>query len=1111
MSTLVIMGTVLADSGYYYCIVTDDYGNSTRSNSAHLRVNKIPVATIANSLQNNECSFIPFSDMVLGESYGVPGTSYLWRRTMPAGIVTTILETGTIANIGDAINGSFENTTDSPITITFYITPVGPVPTFCTGLTDSAKITINPVPRVVPVFTRADICDDRNAQVSLNTTDITLTTPTVMTQGVIRFDYSVSVTGLPGEVTGNTSPANDLNPGQMIAFTYRNYTDTIQSVYYAITPKVVGLGCNPGLVNTPEIKIHAVPLQDLEITKNLTCDGGSDATLMATISQGAGAYNILWNRPFAPPIRDSLMLHNRPGGRYDIFVTDNNGCYSTNYVYVQGATIGTRLDVTADVSCFGYNDGEVALRVLNDATSGIPPFEYWLVRNIQDSVAYGTLPATEVTNTHGGLFAGDYKLHLRDINGCSDTISEVTVRQPDLIAVTFAKQPYSGYDVSCKGYNDGHVWVNTISGGTGAYSYLWYTYNGEITGDSTQNRLDNIPAGMYYLRVTDANNCQIVDSVEIFEPDGMDLAGYELSFSRDSSFNISCAGGNDGTIEINVTGGSGTYSYNWTGPAGDPGNTAKITGLAAGTYSCSVMDQNGCELRLPPLATLPAFTLTEPTPLTLTAVPSLSVSGSENINCFGGTGSIDLTVTGGSTGNYNYSWTSADGSGIVAGYGDQGSLTAGTYNIVVTDSNLCSISDEITLTEPAEIVLSLIPTHITCISGNFDNGSIDLTVTGGVLPYNFAWSNGAGTEDITGLTEGYYTVTVTDGNGCQTTDSVRINLPPPLSFSHTLSDYNGLNISCFGLSNGSIEIELTSGEAPFVYYWTKPDGSVSTDQNLYNLKAGHYTLLITDKNNCTATGVFDLTEPGRLGMDITLSESQTGEHNISCASGNGGSIDINPVNSVGNVIYLWSDGVTGNSRTGLTAGNYQVILIDQNNCQTDSLIVLTQPDSIKIRFDVRQAFCPDSPDGIINTTITGGVPGPGYNFTWSDNSTTQNLTNILSGTYIITVRDANNCVVKDSVVMEPLNETCLVIPNAFTPNGDNINDVWNIDMIHLYPQIEVKIFDRWGTMLWRSEKGYPQPWDGRTKGALLPIDSYYYIIDLHNGTKPVVGNITIMR
>ncbi|MBA4321557.1 MAG: hypothetical protein C0408_01945, partial [Odoribacter sp.] len=650
------------------------------------------------------------------------------------------------------------------------------------------------------------------------------------------------------------------------------------------------------------------------------------------------------------------------------------------------------------------------------------------------------------------------------------------------------------------------AWVQTISGGRGGYTYRWYTFNGNIPGAINTYRIDNIIAGKYYLETKDVLGCVKIDSLVMTEPNGMLLSAYQLSSSADANFNISCNGGNDGFIKLTITGGSGIYNYNWTGPGGFTSTTRDITGLIAGTYSATVIDLNGCIL-MPQ----PAYTLTQPAALSIAETKSLAPDGLNNINCNGGTGSINLTITGGSIGTYKYNWSTVNGSGLVNGQKDQSALTAGTYHIVVTDSNLCVSVKDITLTQPQPLITSLTPTHITCQAAGFDNGSIDLTVTGGASPYIFNWSNGAFSEDINSLTQGLYKVTVTDGNGCLKKDSVIINLPPSLTFTSNLSSFNGVNIRCFGLSDGSIQIIPVTGKSPYIYNWTGPDGYVSSNQNITGLKAGQYSLQITDANLCTATGIFNLSEPGKLDMTVSLSASTVGGFNINCAGTSTGSINLEAVNNVGTTNWLWSDGYTGKSHSNIPAGTYRVILTDLNNCNKDSTIILTEPDSIKISFDISQAFCPDSPDGEIQINVTGGIIGAGYSYKWSDNSTSQNLANILKGKYRVIVTDANNCSVKDSVEMEPLNETCLVIPNAISPNGDNINDVWNIGMIHLYPQMEIKIFNRWGEILWRSERGYPNPWDGRSKGALLPIDSYHYIIDLHNGSKPVLGNVTIVR
>jgi gliding motility-associated-like protein len=242
-----------------------------------------------------------------------------------------------------------------------------------------------------------------------------------------------------------------------------------------------------------------------------------------------------------------------------------------------------------------------------------------------------------------------------------------------------------------------------------------------------------------------------------------------------------------------------------------------------------------------------------------------------------------------------------------------------------------------------------------------------------------------------------------------------------------------------------------------------------------------------------------------------LSSSIAGGFNINCAGEYTGSIDIKTVNQVKTVDYLWADGIFGNTRTNLPAGNYSLIITDANNCHSSATIRITQPDSMKLIFNISPPFCPDKPDGSIETTVTGGVKGAGYFYRWSDNSTNSNLVNIPGGYYKVIVTDLNGCSLKDSVSVNPINETCLEIPNAISPNGDLINDVWNIGLKELYPSMDIIIFNRWGETIWRSEKGYPRPWDGTSNGTPLPIDSYHYIINLHNGTKPIVGNVTIVR
>ncbi len=1112
-STLTIIGAELADTGYYYCIVSDRYKNFTRTDSAHLTVKKIPRATVTPEMQDHECSNIDFDPIVLGLTYyDDPGTIFLWTRDNPDGILSSVPMSGSASNIGDVLSGSFTNITDEPVKIIFLVTPVGPDPTYCVGNPVPAAVTVNPTPRVIPVNALPSICNNES-------TGITLTTPTTMTKGSIAFDYTVSLTGAPGDLTGSTSPQTDLYPGYQIILPYQNTSDTIQSVFYTITPKNNDLVCIYDSIRIPEVKVHPVPLQDLYISMPFTCTGGSNGALTAVLSRGSKPDDIKWERPWLgettyTTTANTDILPVQYVGNYRVTVRDELGCSAmSSYIFISGAVLDTYLYVKDKANGYGTtcpesSDGELWVKETSGST-GVAPFVYTIIYNGQDTVVNSdTLLTKESWNYYYNLKPGNYRIYIRDVNGCINiNYPGIDIIPPDEITVEFDKYEYpGGNNISCLGYSDGSVGIDNIYGGSGGYTYKWTKDGGTITGPDNLDHIDNITAGKYYLTTTDWLGCVKVDSVILTEPEGMVLSGSEVSRSNDSTYNVSCNGGNDGYINLTVTGGSGTYLYSWSGPGGFTATTRDISGLYAGTYTCVVTDVNGCIL-----TPNPVFTLSEPAPLAINAVPSTSVEGSHNINCYGGTGSIDITMAGGSVGTYRYSWSTTDGSGLVDGQEDQTGLTAGTYHLVASDSNNCVSTADITLTQPQPLALTLVPTNITCNPPGFNNGSVNLIVTGGVGPYSHSWSNGASTEDISGLTEGYYSVTVTDINGCSITDSTRINLPPPLLYDVIISEFTGYNVSCYGLSNGTININSTSGTPPYVFNWTGPGGYTSSDRYITGLRAGEYTMVLTDSNSCTSVEVIELTQPDRLTMDATLSSSIAGGYNINCTGDSTGTIDIVPVNNVGNVSYLWSDGLTSASRSGLPAGDYGLIITDENSCYGDTIITLTQPDTLKISSESTQPWCPDTPDGEIRLTVTGGVVGTDYEYRWSDNSTNRDITDIYSGLYIVTVSDLNECALNDTINLEPLNESCLIIPNAISPNGDLINDVWNIGMMDIYPRAEVKIFNRWGIIIWRSEKGYPQPWDGRSNGKLLPVDSYHYIIDLNNGSKPIVGNITIVR
>jgi SprB repeat len=327
----------------------------------------------------------------------------------------------------------------------------------------------------------------------------------------------------------------------------------------------------------------------------------------------------------------------------------------------------------------------------------------------------------DTTQDLSGLNSGSYIVTVTDQLGCavSDT---VTLTDPPMLAAS-----YTLTDPLCNGGSDGMIDL-TPSGGTPGYGYLW------STGDTTED-VSALMAGSYLLTLSDLNGCSINDTVTIGEPSAISIL--------DSLTMPSCFAGTNGIISVNPSGGTPGYSYLWS--TGD--TTSSVSGLSAGGYILTITDANGCAGNY-------STNLSQPSAITV---------GDSTMNpaCNGGSnGFIQLLPSGGTPG-YTYVWSTSDTVDLIGGLG------AGTYSAEITDANGCMANFSTTLTEPAAIVSSGVVVNQN--GGNF--GSVDLTVTGGTPGFNYAWNNGATTEDISNLTAATYTVTITDANGCQLVDT----------------------------------------------------------------------------------------------------------------------------------------------------------------------------------------------------------------------------------------------------------------------------------------------------------------------------------------------------
>ncbi|WP_433763885.1 MBG domain-containing protein [Flavobacterium ginsenosidimutans] len=598
---------------------------------------------------------------------------------------------------------------------------------------------------------------------------------------------------------------------------------------------------------------------------NVSCNGGNDGTASVAVSGGTGTYTYLW-APFGGTAATATGL---TAGTYTVTITDANSCSVVNTITITEPDALALTTTSTDVSC---NTGANGSATVN-ATGGTGAYTYsW--------APYGGTAATAT-----GLSAGNYTVTVTDTNSCSAN-ANVIINEPTALTTSISKT-----DVSCNGGSNGSATVTT-TGGTGVYTYLWAPSGG------TDATASGLIAGTYTVTVTDANSCLITETVTIDEPTALTASTTKTD--------VLCDQANNGTATVTASGGTGTYTYLWA-PSG--GTAATATGLSPDTYTVTVTDANGCFIT-------ETIQITEPAPL--------SVADSQtNVSCHGGNDGTALVTATGGTGTYTYSWAPSGGTAAAAT-----GLSAGTYTVSITDSNSCSIDKTITITEPDSLTLTTTVTDVSCNGGS--NGSATVTTTGGTGAYTYLWAPSGGTDaTASGLVPGNYTVTVTDANGCFTTETVQITEPDVLSATYTQT-----NVSCHGGSDAAASVTATGGTGTYTYLWSPSGGTAATATNL---SAGTYTVTVTDSNLCSTVNTITITEPDALTLVTAVTQ-------VSCHGGNNGSAIVYPSGGSDSYTFLWSpSGGTSAIATGLSPGTYSVIVTDANSCAATIDVVITEP------------------------------------------------------------------------------------------------------------------------------------------------------------------------
>lgn len=850
---------------------------------------------------------------------------------------------------------------------------------------------------------------------------------TTATESVVKPDTTMSITTPPPVCKGNNVTVT-VHGGRPYNYSWSpgGYTDSVVTIVSppagTTTYTVTGTDTK-GCTRTITVNVVINPLPTSVPTATPAKCGVSNGSVKANAAAGTSPFTYSWSNGGT-----TANLTNIPSGIYTVSITDKNGCTKTSSITVPGSNSMTATSSSTNVKCFGGTDGSATIT----PTSGTAPYTY--------SWSNGQAGATATA-----LAAGSYTCVVNDNSaGCSDTI-KITLTQPAQL-----KMQASGSPTTCFGSCDGQA--NSIpGGGTTPYTYSW-------SNGSTLAGLSSLCKGSYVITLMDKNSCTHDTTVVIAEPPaitatnttssatcgqsngsasitaGGGTPGYTYSWDNGSSgtgitnvlkgtykvfitdskgckdtvsvivpggstfsttptlVNPVCFGDKNGSIAIAASGGTPPFSYNWnTGQT-----TASISNIGAGNYMCVINDNSGS------CADTVKITLTQPTKLILQG-------SSANPKCYGVcSGQASITPAGG-TSPYTYLWNNGAATGAQTG------LCAGPYTITLSDANNCTHDTSMVITQPTDLTFTKNTNATTCGKAN---GNAMITVAGGTPTYSYSWNTNATTSNLSNVTAGTYTLSVTDANGCQ--DTVQVTIPNTAPYTVTTAS---ATLPCHGDKTGNLSIAVNGTTSPYTYSWS----SGQMTNSISNLPAGKYTVLVTDKNGCTTSVTDTITEPTPL---LLTSGSQ-----VIC---NGLSATLN-VNSSGGTppyTYLWNNTAGKSAMTASPSATtlYTVQTVDANGCTIDKV------DTIKVNAVPQALFRgPNVCVGLLtsfvdSSTISGGTISS-WNWDFGDGQTTGTQSPIhkytKAGTYNVTLTVSNgNCT---STITHPI--TVYPLPTAdFTAN-----------------------------------------------------------------------------
>ena len=807
-------------------------------------------------------------------------------------------------------------------------------------------------------------------------------------------------------------------------------------------------------------------MQPDEITITITstfasCEEVADGTASASAMGGNGSYSFAWSDP---NMSTSSNIADLSVGIYTLTVTDTNNCTGVESVEITaGNALMIDTMVGQSVTCFGLNDGQ-AVAFVNGGTA--PLVYVW------------NDPLQQLSNPAINLVAGEYELTVTDDNGCTD-VGIVEVEEPDL----FQGEIIDLTHILCRGDATGSVSV-TAQGGTMPYFYNW-------SNNDMDSVAQNLLVGPYTVEVTDANGCSFTASASIEEPESNVEAEVNQTF-------IGCFDSASGIAEVVAQNGTGpNYVHLWS--EGTEGNIA--TDLPVGEYYVTTTDENQCQ-------TIDTIIIVELEPVDATLIKARP-------SCFGfGDGLVGVnSVTGGAGDNtfdtYNYIWEHEPSNNTEISENLFGDIT---YHVTITDVLGCEYQDSIFLDQPNQIQLDLEIEHPSCFGLN--NGFINIeNIIGDEEIITYEWSTGQVNEPtITDLPAGGYQVTVTDEAGCSIISTTILNDPQPLEISFDSSDND-----CSQDEQGEITVFPFGGTPPYNIAWSNG----ATTDTISRLPNGIYSVTIIDDNDCEMMDSIEIFSPAPLAASVIAT-------NVACFGDNNGTIEISPIGGLEPYQFSF-DGENYSSidrRVGLEAGFYSIFVQDIRGCVFETSVQIGTPAGIDV--DAGEDLfiqIGESVDLVAEVSNNIGT----VEFVWSSVSDSLLSCTICNGPmvspltttiYEVLATDSNGCFDTDQVTVFVQKDPYVVVPTAFTPNGDNNNDILivhgkekSIDHVELF-----RVFDRWGELVFENRdfllNDIGSGWDGNFRNQEMGAGVYVWYVEVEflDGTHITLkGSTTLIR